>query len=224
MTTAGLCGLGHRPPPGVRDLANHHAAPGRSLEGRRTSPTFPMRLGAKEGRMRTGDTWWAPLVGLLAVACAPSLTVRADFDRAASFDRYRTFRLDEGRVLDRGNTPPNTIVKDRIESALRSQLAAEGLVPAGHLPDLVVKYVAGARTVQELQTVGNAGNYWGGPGMGDVWVEQVPEGTLVIDLIDAHTGRLVWRAHCHAEGEGLSRPETIQKAVAKAFEKYPPRA
>jgi len=170
----------------------------------------------------------ALLFGIVGAACGPSLQVRTDFDRAADFNQYRTFSIGEARQIpsDTGATQ-NTLVKDRIDNALRSQLAAEGLTPAagGQAADLVVRYVAGARTKQELESVGWGGPYGGYPYYGDdIWVREYPEGTLVVDLVDAHTSKLVWRASIVAEGEGFTKADFINKAIAKAFEKYPPRA
>ena len=56
----------------------------------------------------------------------------------------------------------------------------------------------------------------------DFWVSEYPEGTLVIDLVDARSQKLVWRAYCVAEGTGMSDAAFIQKAVSKAFERFPP--
>jgi hypothetical protein len=56
----------------------------------------------------------------------------------------------------------------------------------------------------------------------DFWVSEHPEGTLVIDLVDARTQKLVWRAYCTAQGSGMSDPAFIQKAVSRALEHFPP--
>ncbi len=176
----------------------------------------------------TKNTKGILLFAVVGAGCGPSLQVRTDFDRAVDFSQYRTFRMGEGRRIPNGTVATqNTLVKDRIDSALTSRLAAEGLAPAvgGQTADLVVRYVAGARTKQELESVGWGGPYWGPPYYGDdIWVREYPQGTLVVDLVDAHTGKLVWRASIVAEGEGFTKAEFIDKAVAKAFEKYPPRA
>ena len=50
-----------------------------------------------------------------------------------------------------------------------------------------------------------------------------PEGTLVIDLVDARTQKLVWRAYCVlAEGAGMANPAFIQKAVSRRVREVPP--
>jgi hypothetical protein len=172
------------------------------------------------------------MLGILAFAimgsaCGPSLQVRTDFDRAVDFNQYRTFRLGESKQIPNGAAVmQNTLVKDRIDQALMARLVTEGLTPStqGQPADLLVRYVAGARTKQELESVGWSGPYWGGPYYGDdLWVREYPEGTLVVDLVDARTSKLVWRAAIVAEGEGFTKAEFINKAIGKAFEKYPPR-
>ena len=143
------------------------------------------------------------VVGLLVSACGPTLQVRTDYDRQATFAQYQTFRIDEGQFLEKGVPSQNTIVKDRIHASLHNQLSAEGMTPAGERADLAVRYVAGARTVKELESVGYGypmavGPYWG-PYPGDFWVNEYPEGTLVVDLIDTH--RTNW------SGVRTSRPK-----------------
>jgi hypothetical protein len=169
--------------------------------------------------------WGVVVLMLAAAACAPALTVRTDFDRSVSFSQFRTFRVGTGQVLESGSIPPNTIVKDRIDKALWAQMAGKGFQPVAERDaDLVVRYAAGARTVQELQAIDYPAPYWVGAYPGDFWVQEYPEGTLVIDLYDGHTNKLVWRAYCRAEGAGFTDPAFIQKTVAKAFASFPPPA
>ena len=67
------------------------------------------------------------------------------------------------------------------------------------------------------------GPMWG-PYPQDFWVTEHPEGTLVIDLLDGKTGKLVWRAYIVAQGSGMNDASFIQKAVNKALENYRPPA
>jgi hypothetical protein len=98
-----------------------------------------------------------------------------------------------------------------------------GLVPGVERSDLIARYAVGARTVKELEGIGYpvALGMWGSYPQ-DVWVSEHPEGTLVIDLVDARTQKLVWRAYLVSEGARLSDPAFIQSAINKAFERYPP--
>src|SRR5262245_41724957 len=95
--------------------------------------------------------WGMVVMVLAAAACAPTLSVRTDYDRNVDFSQFRTFRVGTGQVIESGSIPPNTMVKDRIDRALWGTLAGKGFTPVAQRDaDLVVRYAAGARTVQEL--------------------------------------------------------------------------
>src|SRR5688572_10887842 len=115
------------------------------------------------------------LLVVVAAGCSPTLQVRTDFDRATDFGRYQTFAMGETKQIGRAATgTPNTLVKDRIDNALKAHLAAEGLTPVqgGEGPDLVVRYVAGARTRQELESAGWGHPYWTGGYADDAWLRE----------------------------------------------------
>jgi hypothetical protein len=157
------------------------------------------------------------------LGCGPTLQVKTDYDHAAAFNQYRSFQMGEGKVIERGTATDNTIVKDRVDAAIRNGLATRGLVQGADHADLIARFAVGARTVRELEGVGYpmAVTVWGAYPQ-DFWVSEHPEGTLVIDLVDARTQKLVWRAYCTAQGSGMSDPAFIQKAVSRALEHFPP--
>jgi hypothetical protein len=116
-------------------------------------------------------------------------------------------------------------VRDRIDAALASGLRAKGFVASNDNPDLIVTYVAGARTRQELEHIDWGypwGPFWVGPGYSDFWITEHEQGTLVIDFVDAVTKKLVWRALVVAVDQPFSEPRFIDGAVGKALAKYPP--
>jgi len=171
--------------------------------------------------------WHAYTALLFGIAmflgCGPTLQVKTDFDHNATFQQYRSFRMGEGKVIEKGAVTENTIVKDRVNTALRNGLMTRGLQPGADQADLIARFAVGARTVTELEGVGYplVIGMWGAY-PGDFWVTDHPEGTLVIDLVDARSQKLVWRAYLRADGTGMSDPAFIQKAVNEAFEHYPP--
>ena len=61
------------------------------------------------------------------LGCGPTLQVKTDFDHHATFQQYRSFRMGEGKVIERGAVTDNTIVKDRVNTALRNGLMTRGL-------------------------------------------------------------------------------------------------
>ncbi|HVV17278.1 MAG TPA: DUF4136 domain-containing protein [Polyangia bacterium] len=174
-------------------------------------------------------------ISLLALAVATSacatLKIATDFDHAANFSQYRTFKLVGGTLLVNGVPDKgNTLVKRRIEDALRAALIAKGLTETLGRPDLLVGYHAGARSRTEIETMPtygpNLGPYWyggwWGPGFQDWWTRTYEEGTLVIDLVDASRHALVWRAYASTEVNPPVSEQKIREAVDKAFEHYPP--
>ncbi len=158
--------------------------------------------------------------------------VKTDADEDADFSRYRSYALQRGRVLSdeaAPNVSDNPLLEERIQQAIARELARKGLEPTDpSRADLIATYTASARTRQELETVAPAVPgfepydewYWG-PGYEDVWVDEYREGTLVIDLIDANTRKLVWRAIARAKSQDFADAEFIRGTVDDAIEKYP---
>ena len=65
---------------------------------------------------------------------------------------------------------------------------------------------------------------WGGFGDATTYVENYEVGTLIVDLFDTSTKRLIWRSS--ASDVVSSKPEKnirkLDKAVQKMFDHFPP--
>jgi hypothetical protein len=179
----------------------------------------------------------APLLPtvLLAASCA-TVSVATDYDHTADFSRYHTFRVVGGQLNVNGvSDEGNTLVKDRIHRTLVTVLATKGLreVPpeGAELADLLVGYWAGARTRTEIEGMPpyapEMGPYWyggwWGPGYTQWWMRTYEEGTLVIDLVDRATRKLVWRAYARREVKAPVDEQKVLEIIEKAFKAYPPR-
>jgi Domain of unknown function (DUF4136) len=160
---------------------------------------------------------------LLLASCS-TLKTSVDYDRSANFSTYKTFSWrDSGEIR-------NPLLAKRIEAAVTSELSKKGLTQAsGDDADLWV--VAHPRLSQETQvTTYNSG--WGygwryrGGGVSTAKVEQIPVGTLIVDLVDAKQKELVWRGIASDTLKPENSPEekemALAKAVAEMFAKYPP--
>jgi hypothetical protein len=176
--------------------------------------------------------WSVALCGLALGGCA-TVSVSTDFDRAVDFSRYHTFQIVGGHLMHEGVPDDgNTLVKGRIEAALRAGLQARGLREAQADADLNVGYYGGARTRTEIEGMPaygpgpGFGPFWGpgwwGPTYNDWWARTYNEGTLIIDLVDARTKRLIWRAYAQTEIEVPVSEQKIREAVDKAFQNFPP--
>jgi hypothetical protein len=174
----------------------------------------------------------APLAALaLAAGACATVSVTTDFDRAADFSRYRTFTLAGGNLQINGlSDNGNTLVKDRIQNALRATLTAKGLVETSTAPDLFVGYLAGARSRTEIEGMPpyapDMGPYWyggwWGPGYAEWWTRTYEEGTLVVDLVDASSHKLAWRAYARSEIKPPVSEQKVRDVVESAFKGYPP--
>jgi hypothetical protein len=174
-------------------------------------------------------------VVLLAVVGCTTLQVGSDYDRSASFSGLHTFA-----VMKREHHGPsgmhNPLVTQRTEDAIEAELQRKGFMLTNDpgSADFTVDFTIGSRERTDVSTYpdpyvvwgwGRRG-WWGGPYWGqDVDVRQYREGTLSIDIFDAHNHRPVWHGWAKKE---LSRKdieqseEPIRKAVASVLERFPP--
>ena len=160
---------------------------------------------------------------LIAVAAACGTTsVTTDRDQRADFGRYRTYAIQPGRVQMEGvEASPDTLVRDRIQDALKLELWSKGFEPARPgQADIVVTYAASSETRPELvETIASSPDWmYGGY---NIFVQDVDRGTLVIDVIDARSSRLVWRSIARAEDENFRSEKFLGEAVDKALQKLP---
>jgi hypothetical protein len=170
---------------------------------------------------RVRSTWVSCAIAAaftLTPALAWAQKITTDWDKTATFTGYQTYALSRGQV-PAGASP---LVVQRIEAAIESELSALGLLKADKAADLTVAYHAATREDVSLQTWGYAPR-WGG---GQVDVNRVVTGTLMVDVVDAKAKKLVWRgtASDTVSDNPQKNEKKIHKAVEKMFEKYPTAA
>jgi hypothetical protein len=163
----------------------------------------------------------AASVGLTLVLATVSFAqhVKTDYDHSTNFGQYKTYSWEKVQTKD-------PLLVDRIENAVNSTLAAKGwtLVPTGG--DAEVFAVETTQNQQTLDTFynGMGGWRWGGFGDATTTVETYKVGTLVIDLFDAQTEKLIWRG---SSSDTLSdkadkNTKNLDKGVSKIFQHFPP--
>jgi hypothetical protein len=167
----------------------------------------------------------AASVGLMLVSASASFAqhIKTDYDRSANFGQYKTYSWEKVQTKD-------PLLVDRIKSAVNSALVAKGWteVPSGG--DVEVFAIETTQNQQTLDTFYNGfggGRRWGGfGGFGDATttVETYKVGTLVVDLFDAKTEKLIWRS---SSSDTLSNNsdkniKNLDKGVGKMFKQFPP--
>jgi hypothetical protein len=137
--------------------------------------------------------------------------------------------------MNRGGIYDNSLMQKRIESAVVRELTAKGLrqVAVADPHDLMVHYWVNVQDKQRLESGGTSvgvargpyGGYgWGAGYGGGVTTVDYKEGTLILDLIEPGKKELVWRATIVGtlQDSAQDNVELGNKAIAEAFENYPP--
>lgn len=164
---------------------------------------------------------WPTLLLLLAMVSGAAMAVSVDYDRENDFSKYKTFAWREG------NPARSEMNEKRIRDAVNANLEAAGLVQVeGEADVYVVSHASVEGSTQvDVEQIGYGG-YWGGYTTSVVHVQEIKMGTLMVDLLDGATEKLVWRgiAEKKLKGKGYASVEAealIKKIVGKLFKKYP---
>ena len=180
---------------------------------------------------------------ILAVSGCSSMTVNSDYDPAQSFRGLKTYAWIPGGRKPTGDPriDNNTLLDSRVRRAVDSELAANGFNKvSGGKPDFWVVYHV---TLDKKSDVTLLNSYYGyGPGWGhsyghryrpygwagpaETYVYQYDEGTLILDIIEPETRKLMWRGHATDEvqfSDSLGKKEAhINEAVRRILASFPP--
>lgn len=170
---------------------------------------------------------------VLTAGCAAQMpAVTADYDRAADFTAYKTIAF----LADLGEAKGSftTINEQRVRKAVRMQLERRGYQFVEAEPDLVVNLTGKLAHKQEVHATSTGSPYpyrygyggWGG-GQTVVTTEDVTEGTLRVDVVDAKKKQLVWQATAKGKISDEMREDferILFEIVGDMFDKYPFRA
>lgn len=180
--------------------------------------------------------------GLAAIvsACSSSREVWTDYDRSVNFAQFKTFEImgHEGHGGLSNNY--DSLIDQRIDTTIRQQMSAKGLVEADNA-DLLINYTVTVANRQKVTTTNVPTGYVGYPygyyraGYYAPWpnyatqtqVRDYQEGTLVIDIVDKKRKVMVWEG----TGQGTvtkkkldNLNETIRDAVTEVLASFPPGA
>jgi hypothetical protein len=164
--------------------------------------------------------------------CAPSLKVTSDYDSAANFTQYKTFRMD--KPTDASQQSVSQLNQERVFKAVRAEMLKKNFIESENA-DLIVHTVT---VFKDMQSVSSSTNYYGyggyyrpygwGGGMASGHttynVQNYKDGSLIIEVVDASTKKLVWEGVGNKEIDKPSKnPEKdIPEAVASIMANFPP--
>lgn len=162
---------------------------------------------------------------VLIAGCAGSLTkditVSSEADPKANLGGYKSYAwLGSARLLydPQGRWVPRAVDLDaEIRHLIDRELRNRGVMPASANPDMLVAYVAGAdMSALKLEK---------DPKSDIELIRNVPQGSLLVLLIDAETGLAIWAGLAHADIHEDPPADVVRKrldyAVSRMFKKMP---
>lgn len=180
---------------------------------------------------------WALLAVGAAIAIGLPLSasaqqVRANWSKDAPFAQYKTYEW----VPSEATNHPfyRQYVGEYVNYALTKKKGLQQ-VTAAQNPDLYVTYHFTTRDVMDWDTYGYGfGPGWGGWGWGGwggySYSQTRPSirvmGYLTLDLIDAHTRKIVWRGEAIQDDvtkSGNAEEKQIAHSIYKMVDRYPPK-
>jgi hypothetical protein len=172
------------------------------------------------------------LAGVLfgaAFAAAPALAqaVNVDYDHSINFLKYKSYTLQKLHATDPG-------VETRLTIAIDRDLQARYLHPQDKDPDIIVAVVESNQDKTEYSTFFDSlsglswERGWGSGGFLDsaATLQDIPAGTLVVNMWDGKTKKLIWRGIITEPASVISDKEADQKmdkAVGQLLGQFPPK-
>jgi hypothetical protein len=172
------------------------------------------------------------LLGCLLLAplvLAQKVTI--DYDKDADFSRLQRYQWRVHPAFEK-SPELRELYSTGIQLVLQAgnrELMKKGLRPSDGPPDVFVTFFLSAKDNQEVRTVtefvpGGWYGWYGQPTWTRTEVDYHKAGMLVLDIVDAATSKLLWRAYCSDTIKDMrKRDENINSTVKKAFDRFPPK-
>ncbi len=172
--------------------------------------------------------------------------VSTDYDRSVDFGQYKTYAFTKPEVNVKNPVYSNPLLMERIQGNLARELGERGLTQQTASPDLLVK--VHTYTEDKTRTVSNGPAYspffpyrwgffpyrfgfwpmWGGGyygGWNQTYQQNYTQGTLLVDMLDARTKKLLWRGAIQGAVDNPNRLDRqVARGVRKIMKDYPVKA
>ena len=160
---------------------------------------------------------------LLFATAVIAQQVKTDYDRTTDFSQYKTYSWEKVQTQD-------ALWVDRIKSAVNAELTAKGFTEVASGGDVSVVAVEMTKTQRTLDTfyngLGGGWRFGGGFGDATTTVDTYKVGTLVVDLFDAGSKKLIWRGSASdtLSDKSDKNIKNLDKGVQEMFNHFPPKA
>jgi len=149
--------------------------------------------------------------------------VKTDYSHSVDFGQYHTYSWLKVNAGD-------PLWVDRIQRAVDMELTAKGWSKVDSGGDAAVSAFGSTHNQQSMQTFydGFGGGWrWGGFGEeATTTTINTPVGTLVVDVFDGHTKKLIWRGTSQKtlSEKPHKNEKKLEQSVEAMFKRFPPPA
>jgi hypothetical protein len=165
------------------------------------------------------------LMVLLGAACG-SVKVSYDYDKTVDFYKYKTYAYAESAM----KLPIGDLNRDRIIASIDAEMAARGITKS-ESPDALIDVILTAKERTEA-TATNTGGYYGRYGYAggyggttSINYNTYVDGTLIINVVDKTSEKIVWQGRGTKTIDEDATPEkresNIKYAVKTIYANYP---
>jgi hypothetical protein len=169
----------------------------------------------------------AGIFGLaFSATCMPAQTATIDYDHTINFLKFKTYTWGKLHATD-----PS--VEDRITIALKRDMEGRYMTEVSNNGDVTIAAVDATQDQQEFTTFYDSlgsdfawQRPWGTGFMdSQATLGDIPVNTLIIDLYDTKSHKLLWRGTVTEPLAGSTdrKDNAIDKAVTMLISKYPPK-
>lgn len=160
------------------------------------------------------------LAALAATSCAATMSVSSHVEPGLDLSRYRTFDWGPADALPTGDPrlDQNPLFRDRVQGEIEKQLSARGIeLSTAGTPDLLIHYHANITDRISVNEVDRRYGYCSGASCLGVTTDY-EAGTLVVDIIDSRSNRLIWRGWAqNSVDDLLDDPDRMERSINQAI-------
>ena len=163
---------------------------------------------------RAASVIFIVLLGACASTPTSDISVEAEADPKASFSGFKTYAwLAAAQILHDPEgqwEPRNVDIDAEVQLVIASELNKRGMTEVSNNPDMMVAYAAGV----DMASLGLKAN----PETQEKMLENIPSAALVVALVDADTGYVVWIGEAVGEVQEQADQATVQARIEYAIQ------
>jgi len=172
----------------------------------------------------------------MALSACSSMKTSSDYDPAANFSDVKTYAWVAQKSQDT-SYHLDGLMDQRVRAAVDTQLSLKGVTLSDpQTADILVNYLTKVDKKINVDTFNTHFGYnpyysspWGMSGSmhTQTTVREYEVGTLILDMVDRETGKLIWRGSVadtiRDQNTPEERVEVVNKAISEMLLNYPPK-